>query len=73
MFSGLFYLFPRLRAGASEEDLQRANLEWFRLREQELVLENDAGVQDDAKLRLLEDEKNPLNNSCASGQKPDPI
>lgn len=57
MFSGLFYLLPSRRKGAVEEDLARANLEWFRLRQAELAQEGAEDLQEDARLRLLEDEQ----------------
>jgi cytochrome c-type biogenesis protein CcmH len=57
LLSGLFYLFPRVRPGVDEEDLRRANLEWYRVREQELAQEGDDGLREDARLRLLEDEQ----------------
>jgi cytochrome c-type biogenesis protein CcmH len=56
LLSALFYLFPRKRAGGVEEDLARSNLEWYRLRQAELAEESGA-LQDDARLRLLEDEQ----------------
>jgi cytochrome c-type biogenesis protein CcmH len=66
LFSGIFYLFPRMRPGAAEEDLEQANLEWFRVRREELAGEegNDA-LQEDARLRLLEDEglRTPVHSS----------
>jgi len=30
LLSGLFYLFPKKRPGGADEDLARANLQWFR-------------------------------------------
>ena len=57
LFSGLFYLFPRMRPGAAEKDLEKANLEWFRLRQAELTSEGNDSLQEDAQLRLLEDEQ----------------
>ena len=57
LLSGLFYLFPRTRLGGADEDLARANLEWYRLREKELAEEGNDSLQDDARLRLLEDEQ----------------
>ena len=57
LLSGLFYLFPRRRAGSSEEDLARANLEWYRLRQAELAETGDEALKEDARLRLLEDER----------------
>lgn len=55
--SGVFFLFPRVRSGGADEDLERANLEWLRLREQELQEEGAGDLADDARLRLLEDEQ----------------
>lgn len=60
LLSGLFYLFPRQRPGAEDEDLRRVNLDWFRLREREIALEGDDSLRDDAQLRLLEDEQQEL-------------
>jgi cytochrome c-type biogenesis protein CcmH len=54
--SCLFYLFPKVRPGTTEADLDRASLESFRLRRAELMIEGDESLQDDALLRLLEDE-----------------
>ncbi len=64
LLSSLFYLFPRVRPGAAEADLDSANLEWFRRRRAELAGEaGEAGkeaLQEDAQLRLLEDEHRHL-------------
>ncbi|MEP4148007.1 MAG: cytochrome C biogenesis protein [Halioglobus sp.] len=58
LFSALFYLKPSgTRRGAADEDLARANLEWFRLRQQELAEEGNDSLAADAQLRLLEDEQ----------------
>lgn len=57
LFSGLFYLVPRRRPGGVDADLERANLEWFRLRQTELAAEGNEALQADARLRLLEDEQ----------------
>lgn len=65
LFSGLFYLFPRLRGGSSEEDLARANLEWYRVRQEELAETGDEALQEDARVRLLEDERRDSGNSQA--------
>ena len=57
-FSALFYLKPSSRRkGAADEDLARANLEWFNLRQQELAEEGNDSLAADAQLRLLEDEQ----------------
>jgi cytochrome c-type biogenesis protein CcmH len=57
LLSGLFYLIPRQRPGTVDADLERANLEWFRLRQSELAQEGNEALQADARLRLLEDEQ----------------
>jgi cytochrome c-type biogenesis protein CcmH len=56
LLSGVFYLFPRARSGSTEADLDSANLEWFRLRRLELAAEGNDALDEDARLRLLEDE-----------------
>jgi len=56
LLSSLFFLFPPARPGASEEDLDRANLAWFRRRRAELKEEGNDSLEEDARLRLLEDE-----------------
>jgi cytochrome c-type biogenesis protein CcmH len=57
LLSGLFLLLPQRRSGGADEDLERANLEWYRLRRSELAEEGADALQDDARLRLLEDEQ----------------
>ncbi len=55
LLSGLFYLFPRRGVRRGEvQDQARANLDWYRLRQEELGTE-DAALEQDAQLRLLED------------------
>jgi cytochrome c-type biogenesis protein CcmH len=56
LLSSLFYLFSRVRPGGTEEDLEQANLEWFRRRRAELVAEGDDSLDEDTQLRLLEEE-----------------
>jgi cytochrome c-type biogenesis protein CcmH len=72
LLSSLFYLFPRVRSGASEEDLDRANLEWFRRRRTELAGEasepGNEALQEDAQLRLLEDQPQRAASSSAARQ-----
>jgi len=70
LLSGLFYLFPRKRPGGADEDLARANLQWYRLREAELAREGGEALRDDARLRLLEDEQQraPAGARTPSGQ-----
>ena len=48
-----------LKAGMIEGGREgaRANLDWFRLREQELEGEADEALREDVRLRLLEDEQ----------------
>jgi cytochrome c-type biogenesis protein CcmH len=67
LLSGLFYLFPRMRRGGADEDLAQANLASFRLREAELAAEGADGLQDDARLRLLEDEQQGQPATAAAG------
>ncbi|MCB1703261.1 MAG: c-type cytochrome biogenesis protein CcmI [Halioglobus sp.] len=57
LLSAVFYLFPRVRPGAVEADLDRANLEWFRQRQAELAAEENPDLQEDARIRLLEDQR----------------
>ena len=56
LLSSVFYLFPRVRPGAAEADLDRANLDWFRQREAELAGDENSALQEDARIRLLEDQ-----------------
>jgi cytochrome c-type biogenesis protein CcmH len=67
LLSGLFYLFPRMRRGGADEDLAQANLASFRLREAELAAEGSDGLQDDARLRLLEDEQQGQPAAAGAG------
>ena len=53
LLSGLFYLRPGRRFGGVDADLERANIEWYRLRQAELAREGADSLQDDARLRLL--------------------
>jgi cytochrome c-type biogenesis protein CcmH len=69
LLSSLFYLFPRVRPGASEEDLAQANLEWYRVRREELAAEGDEALQEDARLRLLEDEPPRVSSHSDPKQK----
>ncbi|MBA6412427.1 cytochrome C biogenesis protein [Parahaliea sp. F7430] len=57
IFSGLFYLFPRRRRGNDAAELERANLDWYHLRKEELSATDSDELQRDAQLRLLEDEQ----------------
>ena len=75
VFSALFYLKPGgKRRGAANEDLARANLEWFRLRQQELAEEGNDSLAADAQLRLLEDEQDqPLEQEASANQAKFPV
>ena len=55
LLSGLFYLLPRRWRGPVIDDPEQANLEWYRLRQRELAELGDEQLEQDAKLRLLED------------------
>ncbi len=68
LLSTVFYLFPRMRPGAAEADLDRANLEWFRQREAELAGEENAALQEDARIRLLEDQRERAARQQSSAQ-----
>ena len=68
LLSAVFYLFPRVRPGAAEEDLDQANLEWFRQRETELAGDPDTALQEDARIRLLEDQRQHDAQQQASAQ-----
>lgn len=59
LLSGLFFLFPRKWQGNALEDLHRANLEWYRVRQAELEQEGNAALAEDMQLRLLEEESSP--------------
>jgi len=55
LLSGVFYLLPRRWQGPVIDDPEQANLEWYRLRQRELAELGDEQLEQDAKLRLLED------------------
>ncbi len=59
LLSAVFYLRPLRRDGDADtsEELTRANLDWFRLRESELAGEDDGPLREDIRLRLLEDDR----------------
>ncbi|MCB1675530.1 MAG: c-type cytochrome biogenesis protein CcmI [Halioglobus sp.] len=77
LLSGLFFLFPSRRAAGgtdADEDLARANLEWFRLREAELAREGSEDLREDARLRLLEDDQQgPAPAAPAAPARPFPV
>jgi cytochrome c-type biogenesis protein CcmH len=54
----MFYLRPKKDDGGADADLKRANVEWYRVRQTELAREGAVALEDDARLRLLEDEQN---------------
>lgn len=55
LLSGLFYLFPARRRRRENTDPEQANLDWYRLRREELSEEEREALDRDAQLRLLED------------------
>jgi cytochrome c-type biogenesis protein CcmH len=69
LFSALFYSFPSRRSGVGSEDLERANLESFRLRQAELSEEGEEALQEDARLRLLEEEQARSGDGAAAGSR----
>ncbi len=68
LLSGVFYLFPSARSGSTEAELDSANLEWFRLRQLELAAEGNAALDEDARLRLLEDEHIRRSDEATTAQ-----
>ncbi len=69
--AGVLFLIPmKKRGGSTDQDLERANLEWYQLRQQELAEEGDDSLAADAQLRLLEDEQVPesIHARQASGR-----
>jgi cytochrome c-type biogenesis protein CcmH len=73
LLSGLFLLFPRKLSGTVDEDLERANVQWYRQRQAELAAENAADLEEDARLRLLEDEQIAQNAVKHSGSQGFPV
>jgi cytochrome c-type biogenesis protein CcmH len=55
LLSGLFYLLPARTQRGSADQRRELNLEWYRLRQDELSAEGDSELIEDMKLRLLED------------------
>lgn len=74
LLSGVFFLFRPLRQGATEDALERANLEIFQRRQQELEQERreegDEGLEEDARLRLLEEARGEESSSVDSSSFP---
>ncbi|MDX1734696.1 MAG: c-type cytochrome biogenesis protein CcmI [Halioglobus sp.] len=59
LVSAVFFFLP-LSSSQAEQDPGRANLQWYRVREQELGAQEDAALAEDARLRLLEDGNSTL-------------
>jgi cytochrome c-type biogenesis protein CcmH len=57
LLSTLFYLRPLRHNSEAPEDAADANLEWYRIREEELAEEADESLREDVRLRLLEDDQ----------------
>lgn len=55
LLSAVFVLFSPARPGTSEEDLDKANLEWYARRSEELRESGEGELEEDARLRLLEE------------------
>ena len=66
LLSGLFYLLPGRRSDGADDELEQANVEWYRLRQAELAQEGMDTLQDDARLRLLEDEQQAAAPTAAT-------
>ncbi|MEH6593625.1 MAG: cytochrome C biogenesis protein [Halioglobus sp.] len=56
LFSSLFYLFPRKQPEAGDDGESEANLQWYKLRQSELLVEGVEELQGDVELRFLEDD-----------------
>lgn len=69
--SAVFFYLPR-RSSSDQRSLQEENLAWFRRREQELAVEEDASLTEDARLQLLEDESQPAVGAVVA-EKPFPV
>ena len=71
LLSGVFYLFPRRNLVPDVDDTDGANLEWYRLRQDELAQEEGEELQRDIDLRLLEDDAQAVSKvtSSESGKK----
>jgi cytochrome c-type biogenesis protein CcmH len=55
LLSGLFYFFPAKRQTAIDQAPEDSNLDWYRLRQRELAELGDSALEEDIRLRLLED------------------
>lgn len=55
LFSGLFYFFPAKRQTSIDQAPEDSNLDWYRLRQRELAELGDSALEEDIRLRLLED------------------
>jgi cytochrome c-type biogenesis protein CcmH len=66
LLSALFLLRPFRRPSDAPEDVTLANLEWYRLREQELEGEENETLREDVRLRLLEDDQQSGGGGASS-------
>ena len=66
LFSGLFYFFPAKRQTEIDQAPEESNLDWYRLRQRELAELGDSALEEDVRLRLLED--SPQSSSTLSGE-----
>ncbi|MEP4484660.1 MAG: c-type cytochrome biogenesis protein CcmI [Halioglobus sp.] len=73
LFSGLFYLFPRRGRFGSQQDLEEANREWYRLRKSELEASSSSELEDDIQLRLLEDAQQARQQGSLSESQSFPV
>ncbi|MEP6391204.1 MAG: c-type cytochrome biogenesis protein CcmI [Halioglobus sp.] len=73
LFSGLFYLFPRRSRFGSQQDLEEANREWYRLRKAELEASSSSELEDDIQLRLLEDAQQARQQASLSESQSFPV
>jgi cytochrome c-type biogenesis protein CcmH len=68
LLSGIFYLIPRSRRRLADTDQKRANLEWFKQRQQELEATGEVDLVEDTRLRLLEDEQGDASDEALAAE-----
>jgi len=73
LLSGVFFLFPRKLSGTADEDLEQANVQWYRLRQAELAGDEARDLEEDARLRLLEDEQAARKSTAPGGSQRFPV
>jgi cytochrome c-type biogenesis protein CcmH len=70
LLSALFVLRPLRRDSDAPEDASLSNLEWVRLREQELSGDDNETLREDVRLRLLEDDQQGSGSASSTATTP---